>query len=140
MTSRIGSDTPITPVEATATRRSGEPDTIAPAPCILAAFSNPGRPVAALALPELTTIARRWSSSQRSVQISTGAASTPERVKRAALAGSGASHTISPTSSPPLGLIPAATPAARNRPGSPSPSSSVTCSGTSTQRERKKLN
>ena len=54
-----------------------------------AASSSPRRPVAALALPELATTARIASSRQRSCVSSTGAASTPERVKRAALTASG---------------------------------------------------
>ena len=82
----IGSGTPITPVEATATRPSGAPATIAAGALHLGRVVEARtRPVAALALPELTTTARSAPSSQRSVQSSTGAASTPERVKRAAL-------------------------------------------------------
>ena len=54
-----------------------------------AASSSPRRPVAALALPALATTARIASSRQRSCVSSTGAASTPERVKRAALDGVG---------------------------------------------------
>ena len=53
-----GSGTPITPVEQTATRSSVVAATIAAPPCIFAASSRPGRPVAALALPELTATAR----------------------------------------------------------------------------------
>ena len=56
-----------------------------PAPCMRAASSSPRRPVAALALPELATTARMPVSSQRSCVSRTGAARTPERVKRAAL-------------------------------------------------------
>ena len=62
-----------------------------------------------------------------------GAASTPERVNRAALTQSASEQTSRPRSIPPLGLIPQATPAARKPPGS-SPGLSVTCSGTSSQR------
>ena len=58
MTLSVSSGTPITPVEAIATRSSATPATIAPAPCIRAASSSPRRPVAALALPELATTAR----------------------------------------------------------------------------------
>ena len=57
-----------------------------------------------------------------------------ERVKRAALTVSGASETSSPRSSAPEGLRPQATPEARKPCGSP-PSSSVTWSGTSIQRD-----
>ena len=61
------------------------PPAIAAAPCMRAASSKPRRPVAALALPELTTTTRIASSRVRSLVSTTGAASTPERVKRAAL-------------------------------------------------------
>ena len=61
-------------------------------------------------------------------------------MKRAALVGSGASQTSRPTSGAPLGLIPAATPAARKPAGSPGPEpSSETCAGGSIQRLVKKL-
>ena len=125
-------------VDATATWSSRTPATIAPAPCIRAASSSPRRPVAALALPEFATTARIAAIRQRSCVSSTGAASTPERVKRAALVVSGASQTSRPTSVPPLGLMPAATPAARKPTGRPPAGSSRTHSGTSTQREEKK--
>src|SRR5919204_2063043 len=132
------SGTPMTPVEATATRSASTLATIAPAPCILAASSGPRPPVAALALPELATTARMAPSFVRSWVRSTGAARTPDRVNRAALVVSGASDTSSATSLPPLGLIPAATPAARKPAGSPPSGSSRTPSGTSIQREEKK--
>ena len=90
-----------------------------PAPCIFAASSSPRPPVAALALPELAATARSASSCVRCRQTSTGAASTPERVKRAALVASGASQTSRPTSRLPDGLSPAATPAARKPAGRP---------------------
>ena len=63
------------------------------------------------------------SSRQRSWHSTTGAASTPERVKRAALTVSGASETSRPRSVPPLGLRPQATPAARKPCGSVSSAS-----------------
>ena len=66
------------------------PAAIAAAPCIRAASSSPGRPVAALALPELTATARRRVRAARAPCVTiTGAASMPERVKRAALTASG---------------------------------------------------
>ena len=80
---------------ATATRSSCTPAAIAAAPCMRAASSRPRRPVAAFALPELTTTARSASSRQRSWHSSTGAASTPERVKRAARTVSGSEQTSS---------------------------------------------
>ena len=75
----------MTPVEATATWSACTPPAMAAAPCILAASSIPRPPVAAFALPELATTTRSASSRERSRVTSTGAASTPERVKRAAL-------------------------------------------------------
>ena len=117
-TLRLSSWTPMTPVDATATWSSGTPAHIAPAPCILAAASIPWPPVAALALPALTATARSWASLVRVRLTITGAARTPELVKRAALVVPGSSETSRPTSRPPLGLIPAATPAARKPAGS----------------------
>ena len=63
----------------------GTPAAAAPARCMRAASSSPRRPVAALALPALATTARMPAGRQRSWVSRTGAASTPERVKRAAL-------------------------------------------------------
>ena len=131
--SPASSGTPITPVEATATWSSGTPPAIAAAPCMRAASSKPRCPVAALALPELATITRSASSRVRSLVSTTGAASTPERVNRAADTQSGDEQTISPRSIPPDGLSPQATPAAR-KPAGRSPSFSVTCAGTSSHR------
>ena len=117
--------------------RGSTPTAIAAAPCIFAASSIPRRPVAALALPELATTARSASSRQRSWVSSTGAASTPERVKRAALTVSGASETSRPRSVPPLGFSPQATPAARKPCGSP-PSASATCAAADPARLRQR--
>ena len=136
MTLSVSRGLPITPVEATATRSSSTPATMAPAPCMRAASSSPRRPVAALALPELATTARMPVSWQRSWVSRTGAASTPERVKRAALTVSGASQTSRPRSGAPEGLSPQATPAARKPSGRP-PGISFTWSGGSTQRDVK---
>ncbi len=72
-----------------------------------AACSKPRLPVAAFALPELTTTMRIASWRARSLVSTTGAARMPLRVKRVALTQSGAEQTISPTSMPPLGLMPA---------------------------------
>ena len=128
------SGTPITPVEATATWSSRTPPAIEAAPCIRAASSKPRLPVAALALPELATITRSASSRERVCVSTTGAASTPERVNRAADTHSAAEQTISPRSIPPDGFRPQATPDARN-PAGRSPGFSVTCAGISSQRE-----
>ena len=83
------------------------PPTIAAAPCIRAASSKPRRPVAALALPELATITRSASSRVRSLVSTTGAASTPERVKRAALTQSGERADHQAEVEPARGLEPA---------------------------------
>src|SRR3954447_17843002 len=131
--SLASSSTPITPVEATATWSSRTPPAIAAAPCMRAASSRPRRPVAALALPELTTTTRMASSRVRVWQSTTGAASTPERVNRAALTVSGEA-TSNPRSSPPDGFRPQAAPAMR-KPAGRSPSRSPTWSGRSSHRE-----
>ena len=69
ITPSIGIGTPITPVDATATRSSRTPAAIAPAPCMRAASSSPRLPVAALALPEFTTTAReRVEAAARAAQ------------------------------------------------------------------------
>ena len=134
MTLSTSSGTPITPVDATATWSSGTRAAIDAPPCMRAASSSPRRPVAAFALPELATIVRIEPSRQRSCVSRTGAASTPERLKRAALTVSGMSDTSRPRSGAPDGLSPHATPAARKPFGRP-PSASVTWAGVSTQRE-----
>ena len=67
MTSPASSSTPITPVDATATWSSCTPPTIAAAPWQRAASSKPRLPVAALALPELTTRTRIASRRVRSL-------------------------------------------------------------------------
>ncbi len=128
----------IPPVEASAISSGSQPSAIAAAPCVLAASSSPRPPVAALAQPEFASTARRPSRRQRSWLTITGAAGSPVAVKRAALTGCSASHTSSPRSWLPLGLIPQITPAARKPAGSPaSGPRSRTCSGAGTQREWK---
>ena len=69
---------------------------------------------------------------------STGAASVPDFVNRAALVVVGASETSRPRSLAPLGLTPQATPAARKPFGRPPVSMIRACSGFSIQRELKK--
>ncbi len=114
------------PVEASAIALSGSPSAAAAAPWVLAASSSPRLPVAAFAQPELARIARRALSWQRSWLSSTGAAGAPVAVKRAALTGCSASHTSSPTSGLPLGLIPHVTPAALKPAGRPASSAELT--------------
>ncbi len=131
-----GSCTPITPVEATATRSSGSPHATAAAPCMRAASSSPRRPVAALAIPEFTATARSASSRQRSLHVSTGAASVALAAKRAALTAFSLSHVSRPTSYSSLRRMEPFTPDARKPPGRPlARSSSRTCAGAVIQRE-----
>ncbi len=120
MTASIGSGTPITPVEATATAPS---------------FPTPGRDRGrALHLGRVLEagaagggvgVARvddhgadpsRGSARGTAAPAPTGC---PDRVKRAALVVCGASETSRPRSGAPLGLIPHATPAARKPRGQP---------------------
>ena len=87
----VGSGTPMTPVEATPTvggldAEGGGRRALHEARDVC----MPAGPVAALALPELAMTARRPLATVSSRVTSTGGASTPERVKRAALTGVGA--------------------------------------------------
>src|SRR5579872_5728927 len=77
------------------------------------ASSRPRRPVAALAHPALTTTPREVPERTRSRVTRTGAAQALWVVNVPA-AAAGVSETTSTRSLPPLALIPAATPAARN--------------------------
>ena len=105
------------------------PPAIDAAPCMRAASSKPRLPVAALALPELATTTRSASSRVRSLVSTTGAASTPERVKRAAR------HAVRRRADHQPEVQPAATASDRRRRprrGSPAggrPGFSVTCAG-----------
>ena len=132
-----GSSIPITPVEATPTCAGSTPIRRAAASCIAAAVSSPRWPSPTFAQPEFATTARRRLSSA-CFDTSTGAPSRAFVVKRAAETVSGASETSTPTSSP-LGLMPAATPAARKPVGSSVSLASPAFTGSSTQREEKKL-
>src|SRR5438309_1137317 len=71
------------PVDATATCSGPIPNARAAASCVWTAASMPAAPVAALAQPELATIARSARRLHRSWQTSTGAAAAPERVDTA---------------------------------------------------------
>ena len=125
------------PVSATAT--SARLEARAPRGALLHrdGVAVPCSPVAALALPELTTAARSRPRSQRSRQTRTGAAAAALRVSSSDEATSGSSQTRIPTSVPPEAFSPQATPAARNPGASAVGSSSSIPSGRSTQRERK---
>src|ERR687891_2219562 len=132
-----GSSCPITPVEATPTWAGATPRCSAALDCIAAAVSRPRRPSPTFEQPELAATARRPPRSA-CFETMTGAPTRALVVKRAADTVSASSDTSTPTSRP-SGLIPAATPAARNPAGRACGSSSRTCPGASTQRERKKV-
>jgi hypothetical protein len=132
-----GSSVPITPVEATATCSGSRPSSPATAACIASAVSIPRSPSPTFEQPEFAATARNPSSGACFETI-TGAPRRALVVKRAADTVSAASEATTPTSSPSR-LIPAATAAARKPCGSSCPSSSSTCAGRSTQRERKKV-
>src|SRR5918992_1194491 len=132
-----GSSCPITPVEATPTWAGSTPSCSAAVDCIAAAVARPRPPSPTFEQPELAATARRRPRSA-CFETMTGAPTRALVVKRAADTVSGASETSTPTSRP-SGLIPAATPAARKSAGRACGSSSRTCPGASTQRERKKV-
>ena len=132
-----GSSCPITPVDATPTCPGSRPSLRAAAACIAAAVSRPRRPSPTLEQPELATTARRPARAA-CLDTITGAPTRAFVVKRAAETVPGASDTSTPTSSP-LGLMPAATPAARKPVGSSVSRASPAWTGASTQRERKKV-
>ena len=118
----IGSETPMTPVDATSTCSSGHSTSRAVSLVISRAACSPSSPVHALAQPLLTTMARvappeRARCSRETI---TGAAVARLVVKTAA-ACAGASETSSARSSPPLALMPALVPAARKPRGAVTP-------------------
>ena len=104
-----GSGSPITPVEATKTWSGGTPSAPAVAATVASTAARPFAPVKALALPELTRIAKPpagrsaaiCSASSFSSHQSTGAERVAERVKTPAIAAPGA-ISASITSSRPL--------------------------------------
>ena len=126
----------MTPVDATPTSSGSSSSSSATARCIARAVSRPRSPSPTFEQPEFATTARS-PSSRASFEAITGAPTRAFVVKRAADAVS-SNETSTPTSRP-LGLSPAATPAEQKHFGSASGSSSVTCAGFSTQRERKKV-
>ena len=132
-----GSSSPITPVDATPTWSGSSSSSSATARCIARAVSSPRSPSPTLEQPEFATTARR-ASSRASFDAITGAPTRAFEVKRAADVVVSAVDTSTPTSSP-FGLSPAATPAEQKHFGSACGSSSVTCAGLSTQRERKNV-
>ena len=112
----IGSRSPISPVEHTATSPAPMSSAVATYSAVAWVSANPAGPVHALAPPELRTTARSRPSATACRDHSTGAACTRLRVKTAAAASDGPSLTTSATSRPPDSFRPAATPAARNPP------------------------
>ena len=113
----IGSSSPISPVEQTATSPAETPSACATCSAVAWVSGKPWGPVQALAPPELrTTASTRPSASTWRLHV-TGAASTRLPVKTAAAWWSGPSLTTRATSGRPLGLSPAVTPAARNPAG-----------------------
>jgi hypothetical protein len=94
----IGSVQPITPVDATKTSSGAIPSLRAAASHIVWAFRMPASPVATLAMPEVTTMARARPPRTCARETMTGAPGTVLRVNIAA-AAQGRSEKSSPTSS-----------------------------------------
>jgi hypothetical protein len=69
-----GSCTPITPVERTSTCAGSSPSAAAASACVARAAASPCSPVAAFAIPELTTTACGSATASASCDTSTGAA------------------------------------------------------------------
>jgi hypothetical protein len=132
-----GSSLPMIPVEATPTWAGSTPSSSAASSWVARAVSMPRSPSPVFEQPEFATTARRRSRAD-CLDTITGAPRRAFVVKRAADTVALSSDTSTPTSSP-SGLMPAAAPAARKPAGSAVGSSSVTCEGRSTQRERKKV-
>ena len=95
-----GRGSPITPVEETNTSRSAHPSAAAAALTVCSTAVLPSRPVKALALPELTTIARAFPSARASRHQSTGAEAVSERVSVPAIVVPGASSASNRSSRP----------------------------------------
>ncbi len=105
----------MTPVDATSTCCGAQPSAAAVAATVASVVARPSAPVHALAQPLLTMTACALPPEETRLarDTCTGAACTWFVVKRPA-AATGASATISVTSSAPDALMPAAMPAARN--------------------------
>src|SRR5918998_1159010 len=110
----IGSRTPMSPVEATATSIAPMPSSAAACSAVAWVSWKPSGPVQALAPPELSTTARARSPASTWRLQSTGAAGKRLVVKTAAAASSGPWLRTTATSGSPLDFKPAATPAAEN--------------------------
>ena len=116
----MGRFTPITPVEATATRFAAQDNFSAAKAAVSFASFSPCSPVQALAQPALATTARRAPPDTAAFETSTQAARTALVVKTPAAVAS-TSLTISATSRLPLFLMPALTPAVLNPWGKAAP-------------------
>ena len=108
----MGSRTPISPVEQTATSVTSAPIASAVHSAICRASARPARPVQALAPPELSTTAASRPSATASRDHSTGAALNALLVNTAAAWASGPLLTTRARSGRPDALMPAVTPAA----------------------------
>ena len=102
-----GSGSPITPVEATKTCPTGTPSASAAAPAVASTAARPFEPVKALALPELTRIAKPPSAAALagapasfSSHQSTGPERVADRVKTPAIAAPGATSASITSSRP----------------------------------------
>src|SRR3954452_4259817 len=113
----IGTRTPLSPVEATATSIAPMPSSAARCSAVAWVSWKPSGPVQALAPPEFSTTARSRPDRSTCRLHRTGAAGKRLVVKTAAAASSGPSLTTTATSGAPADFSPAATPAARNPAG-----------------------
>ncbi len=109
----IGRSWPITPVEATWISRGRAPISPASNAAISRASRSPRAPLATFEMPLFTTIPRARPPRRCARDTTTGAPGKRLLVNTAA-AAAGRSETTSARSGLPLGLIPHATPAARN--------------------------
>src|SRR5690606_32970594 len=103
-----GSGSPMTPVEARKTSPGSQPSRSATARALASTASRPAMPVKALALPELTMIARGTASGRIARHQSTGAEAVFDRVKTPAMVVPGA-NSASQTSARLRDFIPAPT-------------------------------
>src|ERR1700677_210609 len=112
-TCAIGKRLPMRPVEQTSQSRALDFVSLAVCSTIVLASAMPSTPVQALAQPELMTTPKIFPLPRCFIETLTGAALTRLVVKVAA-ASAGTSETTSAMSFSPAGLMPQATPAARN--------------------------
>src|SRR5450759_3288304 len=130
-TASIGIGTLVTPVDATITWCGSQPSAVAVACAMAMASSVPCSPVHALALPELTTVARIDPCAMCARETFTGGAAMVLVVKTAA-AGTAVAHAIMATSGLPDGLMPAEIPDARKPFGAVTPPEMLSYAAAST--------